>query len=387
VTRARDRGISNVRLLQGKNNALPDVAGVSVGHTTVIRGSGKRVRGEGPVRTGVTVIVPHDGDFWGDSLFAGVHVLSGVTHPTGLETLREWGTIRGPIALTSSWSVGAVCDALVARGITARGALGFGTPPVVLETWDGILNDVEGQHLRAEHVDSALDGAAPGAVAEGNVGGGTGTICHGFKGGIGTASRVTGEQVGGYSVGVLVQTNHGHRERLSINGVKVGEHFRVDRIPIPERAGQMWGASGWLYPSGKVGSILVVGATDAPLLPLQCTRLASRALLGVGRTGGAGENWSGDLCVAFSTANRGFASDWITDGGQAAVASVQTLADSLVDSLFYAAIEANEEAIVYSLVAAETMTGADDVVAYALPHDSLVALMRDRSGPGDADSG
>jgi D-aminopeptidase len=383
VTRARDLGISIGRLPTGKDNTITDVAGVSVGHATLIRDSGKRVRGEGPVRTGVTVVVPHDGDFWGDAVFGGVHVLSGVTHPTGLETLREWGTIRGPLALTSSWSVGAVCDALVARGITARGALGFGTPPVVLETWDGILNDVEGQHLRAEHVDSALDGARTGPVAEGNVGGGTGTICHGFKGGIGTASRVTGQQVGGYTVGVLVQTNHGHRERLSINGVAVGEHFPVERIPIPERAGQMWGASGGLYPSRKVGSILVVVATDAPLLPLQCTRLASRALLGVGRTGGAGENWSGDLCVAFSTANRGFASDWIMDGGHPVVASVQTLADPLIDSLFYAAIEATEEAIVNSLIAAETMTGGDDVVAHALPHDELVAVMRTHGGsPG-----
>jgi D-aminopeptidase len=248
----------------------------------------------------------------------------------------------------------------------------------VLETWDGILNDVEGQHLRAEHVDSALDGAGTGPVAEGNVGGGTGTICHGFKGGIGTASRVTGTQVGGYTVGVLVQTNHGHRERLSINGVEVGEHLPVDRIPIPERAGQMWGASGGLYPSGKVGSILVVVATDAPLLPLQCTRLASRALLGVGRTGGAGENWSGDLCLAFSTANRGFASDWIMGSGHAAVSSIYTLADPLIDSLFYAAIEATEEAIVNSLVAAETMTGGDGVVAHALPHDELMAVMLTR---------
>jgi D-aminopeptidase len=382
VTRARDLGISIGRLPTGKGNAITDVPGVAVGHATVIRGAGKRVRREGPVRTGVTVIVPHDGDFWGDAVFAGVHVLSGVTHPTGLETLREWGTIRGPLALTSSWSVGAVCDALVARGITARGPLGFGTPPVVLETWDGILNDVEGQHLHAEHVDGALDGARTGPVAEGNVGGGTGTICHGFKGGIGTASRVTRTQIGGYTVGALVQTNHGHRERLSINGVAVGEHFPVERIPIPERAGQMWGASGGLYPSGKVGSILVVVATDAPLLPLQCTRLASRALLGVGRTGGAGENWSGDLCLAFSTANRGFASEWIMDGGQAPVASVQTLADPLIDSLFYAAIEATEEAIVNSLVAAETMTGGDGVVAYGLPHDELVAVMQTQARQG-----
>jgi D-aminopeptidase len=375
VTRARDLGITIGRLPTGTHNAITDVAGVRVGHATLIRGSGKRVRGEGPVRTGVTVVVPHDGDVWGDAVFGGVHILSGVTHPTGLETLREWGTLCGPIALTSSWSVGAVCDALVARGITERGPLGFGTPPIVLETWDGILNDIEGQHVRAEHLDEALDGATGGPVAEGNVGGGTGMICHGFKGGSGTASRVTDAATGGYTVGVLVQTNHGHRERLSINGVPVGEHFPVGRVPIPDIAGQMWGGTGELYPSRKLGSILVIVATDAPLLPNQCIRLASRAMLGVGRTGGAGENWSGDLALAFSTANRGFASDWIMDGDQAAVATVQRLADPLLDTLFYAAIEATEEAILNSLLAAETMTGGDGVVAYALPHDELVALL------------
>ena len=173
-----------------------------------------------------------------------------------------------------------------------------------------------------------------------------------------------------------MQSNHGHRERLSINGVPVGEQFPVERIPIPDIAGQMWGASEGLYPSRKLGSILVIVATDAPLLPNQCVRLASRAMLGVGRTGGAGENWSGDLCLAFSTANRGFASDWIMNGEQPAVSSVQRLADPLLDTLFYAAIEATEEAIVNSLIAAETMTGGDDVVAHALPHDELMAVMR-----------
>jgi D-aminopeptidase len=376
VTRARDLGIIIGRLPTGPRNAITDVAGVSVGHSTLISGSGTRVRGEGPVRTGITVVIPHDGAVWDDAVFAGVHILSGVTHPTGLEFLREGGKLCGPIALTSSWSVGTVCDALVAHGITERGSRGFGTPPVVLETWDGILNDVEGQHVHAEHVAAALAAASISSVDEGNVGGGTGMICHGFKGGIGTASRVTDTRLGGYTVGVLVQSNHGHRERLSINGVPVGEHFPVAHIPIPAPAGQMWGATGGLYPARKVGSILVVVATDAPLLPTQCTRLASRAMLGVGRTGGAGENWSGDLCLAFATANRGLASDWIIDGEQTTSSTVQMLADPLIDSLFYAAIEATEEAIVNSLVAAETMTGGDDVVAYALPHDELMSIMR-----------
>jgi D-aminopeptidase len=377
VTRARDLGIIVGRLPAGPHNAITDVAGVSVGHATLISGSGRRVRGEGPVRTGLTIVIPTDDEVWSDAMFAGVHILSGVTHPTGLELLRETGRLCGPIAMTSSWSVGTVCDALVARGISAHGPMGFGTPPVVLETWDGILNDIEGQHVRSEHVDEAFAAASDGAVAEGNVGGGTGMICHGFKGGIGTASRVTDARIGGYTVGVLVQTNHGHRERLSINGVPVGEHFPVSRIPIPSIAGQMWGASGGLYPSRKLGSILVVVATDAPLLPTQCNRLASRAMLGVGRTGGAGENWSGDLCIAFATANRGLSSDWIVEGAHATSSTVEMLADPLIDSLFYAAIEATEEAIVNALVAAETMTGGDDVVAYALPHDELMAVMRE----------
>jgi D-aminopeptidase len=376
VTRACDLGIAIGRMPAGASNAITDVAGVSVGHATMISGSGPRVRGAGPVRTGVTVVVPHDGDCWGDARFAGVHVLSGVAHPTGLEAVREWGHLCSPIALTNSWSVGAVCDALVARGITERGSLGFGSPPVVLETWDGILNDIEGQHVRAGHVAEAFADARGGSVREGNVGGGTGTICHGFKGGIGTASRVTDGRLGGYTVGVLVQTNQGHRERLSVDGVPVGEHFPVERIPIPANAGQMWGASGGLFPSRKLGSILVVVATDAPLLPHQCTRLASRATLGIGRTGGAGENWSGDICIAFSTANRGFAEDWIMDGKRSTPATVQVLANPLVDSLFYAVIEATEEAIVNSLIAAETMTGADGAVAYAIPHEELVAVMR-----------
>jgi D-aminopeptidase len=378
VTRARDLGIIIGRLPTGPHNAITDIAGVSVGHATLISGTGKRVRGEGPVRTGVTIVIPYDGDVWSDAVFAGVHILSGVTHPTGLEFLREGGRLCGPIAMTSSWSVGTVCDALVAHGITARGARGFGTPPVVLETWDGILNDIEGQHVRAEHVAQAFEAAGSGAVAEGNVGGGTGMICHGFKGGVGTASRVTDARIGGYTVGVLVQTNHGHRERLSINGVPVGEHFPLSRIPIPAIAGQMWGTSGALYPSRKLGSILVVVATDAPLLPTQCNRLASRAMLGVGRTGGAGENWSGDLGIAFATANRGLSSDWISDGEQTLSSPVQMLADPVIDSLFYAAIEATEEAIVNALVAAETMTGADDVVAYAIPHGELMSVMRAR---------
>ena len=379
MTRARDLGIIVGRLPTGPRNAITDVAGVSVGHATLISGSGKRVRGEGPVRTGLTLVVPFDGAVWSDAVFAGVHILSGVTHPTGLEFLREGGRLSGPIAMTSSWSVGTVCDALVARGITERGPLGFGTPPVVLETWDGILNDVEGQHVHAEQVDEAFAAVSDGA---------------GCRGQRRWRHRHDLPWIQGRHRHGIASDRHAHR-RLHRRCARAGQprspgsaqHRRRSRRRPLSRVAHSHsihrrtdvGGSGGLYPSRKLGSILVVVATDAPLLPTQCTRLASRAMLGVGRTGGAGENWSGDLCIAFSTANRGMSSDWIVEGEQATSSTVQMLADPVIDSLFYAAIEATEEAIVNALVAAETMTGGDDVTAYALPHDELMEVMRARN--------
>jgi D-aminopeptidase len=372
-------GIEIGLLPPGPNDAITDVKGVRVGQTTRIEGDGKRVRGRGPIRTGVTVVVPHDGSVWDEPLFAGYHALSGVSHPTGLELMTEWGVIKGPLAITSSWCVGTVCDALIAAAVKDRPLdQPFMSVPVVMETWDGVLNDAEGQHVKAEHVWSALDSASSGRVAEGCVGGGTGTISHGFKGGIGTASRQIDQELGGYTVGVLVQTNHGHRLRLAVDGVPVGRHIPPSEVPVPPEVGHLWGGTNELYPGfRKLGSVILIVATDAPLLPFQCERLARRATLGIGRTGGAGENWSGDIAVAFSTANRHLADTFFMseDGGRRLKSEVDMLVDSYIDSLFYAAIEATEEALLNALLAAETMTGCDGITVYALPHDRLLGVM------------
>jgi D-aminopeptidase len=340
----------------------------------------------------VTLVFPHDGDVWDEPLFAGLYPLSGVTHPTGLEWMREFGTIQSPIAITSSWCVGTVCDALIAEAVVARGPTRpFMAIPVVLETWDGILNDVQGQHVRRSDVAQATRTAASGPVSEGNVGGGTGMLCHGFKGGIGTASRVLDDSLGSYTVGVLVQTNHGHRRRLQVEGVPVGEKIPPSTVPIPREAGQMWGGLSNLYPTKARTSIIVIVATDAPLLPGQLERLAKRATLGIGRTGGVGESWSGDVAIAFSTANRQIAGEFSaatpTPGGETAGAppslttSVTMLFDAFIDALFYAAVEATEEAIINALVSAETMTGRDGITVYRLPHDRLISIMTEFGRP------
>jgi D-aminopeptidase len=317
--RARDLGVVIGEGAPGPLNAITDVAGVRVGHTTLIEGD--------DVRTGVTVIVPPKG-----IQFAGSHRLNGNGELTGLAWIRESGFLTTPVALTNTHSVGVVRDALCAA---ARGKRDWSLP-VVGETWDGLLNDINGFHVAADHVFAALDSSSDGPVAEGNVGGGTGMICHGFKGGIGTASRV----VDGHTVGVLVQANHGRRPRLQVNGVAVGRELGPDRIPLPARP-----APG--------GSIIVVAATDAPLLPHQCERLAQRTALGIGRTGGAGEDSSGDFAIAFATGN---AFD------DEATHSVEMLANERMNGLFYAVIEATEEAIVNALLAAETMTGKSGTV-------------------------
>jgi D-aminopeptidase len=319
--RARDLGLAIGEGTPGRLNAITDVRGVRVGHATLIEGD--------DVRTGVTVVVPPEGVH-----FAGSHCLNGNGELTGLAWVKESGFLTTPIGLTNTHSVGVVRDALCAA---AKGAADWSLP-VVGETWDGLLNDINGFHVKAEHVFEALESASDGAVAEGNVGGGTGMICHGFKGGIGTASRVAD----GYTVAVLVQANHGRRSRLQVNGVPVGRVLGPDRIPLPDRP-----------PAG--GSIIVLAATDAPLLPHQCERLAQRAALGVGRTGGAGENSSGEFVVAFATGNSGLAE------GRETI-SVAMLANERIDGLFYAAIEATEEAIVNALLAAETMTGKGGTV-------------------------
>jgi D-aminopeptidase len=287
---------------------------------------------------------------------------------TGLEWIREAGLLAGVIAITNTHSVGVVRDALVAQAVRGRppGSTAW-TLPVVGETFDGLLNDQDGFHVRPEHVDAATAGASDGPVAEGGVGGGTGSICHEFKGGIGSASRVV--EVGGerWTVGVLVQANFGSRHLLRVDGVPVGEAIPIAEVPSPYGVRRAPGRAGG-------GSIIGVAATDAPLLPHHCARVAKRMGLGVARSGGIASTSSGDLFLAFSTANRGLPSPE-ADPGTSPVAEVRALVDAALDPIFTATIEATEEAIVNSMVAAATMTGRDGITAHALPHDRLLEIM------------
>ena len=367
--RARDLGIRIGLGTPGPLNAITDVAGVTVGHTTLIRGAGPLVVGKGPIRTGVTVVCPR-GTARGDPVFAGCHRLNGNGELTGLEWVRESGLLTTPIAITNTHSVGVVRDALVAASID--GADARWSLPVVGETFDGLLNDINGFHVTGAHLNAALADARGGPVAEGVVGGGTGMICHEFKGGIGTASRVLREAAGGYAVGVLVQANYGKRSWLRVDGVRVGEAIPVSEVPSPwdEEEGRR------MPPVGS-GSIIVVVATDAPLLPHQCERLAQRAGLGIARVGGTGGHTSGDLFMAFSTGNvlpDGTGEDFDPVG--LSTYDVRVVGDIVVDELFDAVIEATEEAIVNALVAATTVVGRDGIVAHAIPHDRLVEVMR-----------
>jgi D-aminopeptidase len=351
--RARELGVRFGALEPGPLDAITDVAGVRVGSVTL---------SEGDVRTGVTVVVPHAGRVWDEPLFAGCHRLNGNGEMTGLEWIREAGRLTTPIGLTNTHSVGVVRDALVAAGAQGRGPDElYWSLPVVGETWDGLLSDINGFHVRAEHVHEALARAAGGPVEEGGVGSGTGMICHGFKGGLGTASRVVGDAHGGYTVGVLVQANHGRRERLTVAGSPVGLRVGPDIVPLPGG------------PHGG-GSIIVVCATDAPLLPHQCRRLAQRASLGVARTGGLGEHWSGDLMLAFSTARQHVPSSEYASA-EPVTATVTMLVDSHIDPLFAAVVEATEAAIVNALLAAETMTGRKGVTAHALGAERLLGAL------------
>ncbi len=366
--RARDLGLVIGGHPTGPHNAITDVDGVTVGHTTLVEGDPSAGGRTPVVRTGVTVVVPHE-HIWTEPVFAGPHRLNGSGEMTGLEWVRESGELTSPIALTNTHSVGVVRDALVEAQVRERGPGPYWCLPVVAETYDGLLSDINGHHVRAEHVDEALREARSGPVAEGCVGGGTGMICHGFKGGLGTSSRVAEAGGTSYTVGVLVQANHGRRERLRINGIPVGERIGPDVVPVPAApAGHAPGS----------GSIIVVVATDAPLLPHQCSRLAQRAALGVGRTGGVGEQYSGDLVLAFSTGNRGLPS---YVGGEDAVSApppvtVRMVAPQVHTLLFDLTVEATEEAIVNALVAATTTVGRGGVTARALDHHLLRTAMQ-----------
>jgi D-aminopeptidase len=369
--RARDLGLRIGQLEPGPLNAITDVPGVRVGHATIVEGEGGLVVGRGPIRTGVTVVVP-PGETFAESFYAGCHRLNGNGELTGLEWVRESGMLTTPVAITNTHSVGLVRDALITAAVRGATAEPHWSLPVVGETWDGRLNDTDGQHVRPEHLFAALDDARGGPVAEGNVGGGTGMICHEFKGGIGTSSRVVAAADGGWTVGVLVQANHGRRERLALGGIPVGRAIPTSVVPTPWDDPIGPGSVATLPPGS--GSIIVVVATDAPLLPHQCERLAQRAGLGIARAGGSGAHSSGDLFLCFATGNRGLTAADDAEG-QPMTRPITTLVDAWISPLFWAVIEATEEAIANALVAARTMTGRDGITAHALPHDRLRELV------------
>lgn len=363
--RARDLNINIGVLPSGPNDAITDVEGVRVGHSTIVRGDGPLVVGEGPVRTGVTVVCPREGSARDEPVFAGCHRFNGNGEMTGLEWIREAGALTTPIGITNTHSVGVVRDALISAELGVDGE--YWSLPVVAETYDGTLNDINGMHVGAEHVEEALQNAAGGTVAEGSVGGGTGMICHEFKGGIGTASRRVPEEQGGWTVGALVQSNYGRRATLRVDGLPVGRVLTTDRVPSPfdeEKTDQ---------PPGS-GSIIVVLATDASLLPIQCDRLAIRAGVGLSRMGGGLDDGSGDIFLAFATGNSGLPRA-VLDADIPQTVPVRMLPNERMTPLFHAAAEATEAAILNALLAAGTVTGRDDVTAHGLTPDALITAL------------
>jgi D-aminopeptidase len=351
--RARELGVRIGRMSPGRLNAITDVPGVEVGHTTIVRGSGRMVIGEGPVRTGVTAIWPHR-RILEEYIPCGFDVPNGNGEVTGLQQMTALGILGSPICLTNTSSVGRVYDALWDLLPHDNHP---DTAPVVGETWDAFLNDIEGRHVQAEHVRAALESARGGRVEEGSVGGGTGMICYGFKGGIGTASRKLPGRLDGYTVGVLVQANHGIREHLRIDGAPVGEEI-LDLRPSPEKM-------------GSANSILVVIATDSPLLSHQLDRLARRAVHGLAKTGSISTNSSGDFALAFSTSNRIRRRDFWR-GTPYELASIEQFQ---INPLFVAAAEATEEAIINALFMADEMGGRDGHRVRALPLDRTLAIL------------
>ena len=361
----------------GAHNAITDVAGVEVGHTTLISGSGTLIVGQGPVRTGVTVIHPR-GKGNSDPVFASWFTLNGNGEMTGTTWVQESGYLEGPIGITNTHSVGVVRDAIIKWEVSQKNVLQPWWLPVVAETYDGGLNDINGFHVKDEHVFAALNSATNGLPKEGAVGGGTGMTCLGFKGGIGTASRTLPSQQGGYTVGVLVQCNFGSRRDLRIAGVPVGEEITdlapciANSNPLPANSRPRCDAPGGEDAAVELpeqGSIIVVVATDAPLLPHQLKRIATRVSLGIGRQGGFGGNGSGDIFIAFSTAN---AKAWSSDS----VTAVRMVTNDRISPLFQATAQATEAAITNALLAAETTTGANDLRIYAMPVERMMAAMR-----------
>ena len=375
--RARELGVSAmIGGTPGVLDAITDVAGVEVGHTTLISGAGRLVVGKGPVRTGVTVVHPR-GKNSGDPVFGAWFTLNGNGEMTGTTWLQESGILEGPVAITNTHSVGVVRDAILQWQVKKPGLQPWGLP-VVAETFDGAMNDINGFHVTPQHVIAALDSAKGGPVLEGAVGGGTGMACLGFKGGIGTSSRKLAVDVGGYTVGVLVQCNFGSRPDFRVAGVPVGQEI-LDLMPCIANADTTFRprvrrcddlrSPARNETDAEQGSIIVIVATDAPLLPHQLKRLVTRVALGIGRSGGFGGNGSGDIFIAFSAANAGTAN-------ASGVTKVDMLPNPRMNALFYATVQSTEEAIVNAMLAAHTMTGADDYRIYGLPADRLMAALR-----------
>jgi L-aminopeptidase/D-esterase-like protein len=353
--RARDLGIP-FDGTPGPLNAITDVAGVEVGFTTLISGSGKLKVGEGPVRTGVTAVLPRGHEVFNNPVFGAWYSLNGNGEMTGTTWVEESGFLEGPVMITNSHSVGVVRDAVIQWRVKQGPPDDSGywwSLPVVAETYDGGLNDINGFHVKPEHVFHALESASGGPVPEGNVGGGTGMICNGFKGGTGTASRRLTAKDGGYTVGVLVQCNYGSQNELRIAGINVGRE-------LPKG----------IRPSDDVGSIIVVIATDAPLVANQLKRLARRVPLGLGRDGSFSGDGSGDIFIAFSTANSHV---WGPKGG---VKDVKMLPNDDMNPLFLATVQCVEEAVINAMIGAETMTGANNLTVIAIPHDQLQQVLR-----------
>jgi D-aminopeptidase len=355
--RARELGIVTGEMSPGPLNAITDVGGVLVGHSTIVRGDGALKKGEGPVRTGVTAVVPHK-DVWRAPVLGATHTLNGDGELTGVHWVRDLETISQPILITNTASVGTVHEAAIAYAVEKHG--GGSYLPVVGETWDGRLNDIDGFHVKRDHVYAAINEAAAGPVAEGNVGGGTGMICYSFKGGIGTSSRRLAVSAGGFTVGVLVQANFGRRSTLMIAGVPVGRE-----IPVSRQAADLETPT-----PGREGSVIVVIATDAPVSSRQLERMSRRATLGLARTGTWSGNGSGDIFVAFSTANTFPGTD------EAPERTVRWYNPSQMDPLFLATVEAVEEAVLNALMKADTMTGINNTTVDALPYDRLRDAMK-----------
>jgi D-aminopeptidase len=358
--RARDLGVP-FDGIPGPYNAITDVAGVTVGHTTLISGEGKLQVGKGPIRTGVTAVLPRGKDSMNNPVFAGWWSLNGNGEMTGTTWVEESGFLEGPVMITNTHSVGVVRDAVI------QWRVNHGQPdptgywwslPVVAETWDGWLNDINGFHVKPEHAFHAIDSAHSGAVEEGAVGGGTGMVCNGFKGGIGTSSRKFESKIGAYTVGVLVQCNYGSRKNLRIAGVPVGREIPEDPAYASTSFNEL-----------DHGSIIVVVATDAPLVAHQLKRLARRVSLGLGRNGSISGNGSGDIFIAFSTANPGAAAaDRVVD--------LKMLPNDQIEPVFAATVQATEEAIINAMIAAETMTGIENHKVITLPHEKLREVLK-----------